>query len=140
MPTFGHHADDTRAPEILVIDATTGAVDRRMYSGPWALPSLDFDAEGSRMLVAGAMNLDFWRQFGQWRQSEKQTPMPRKVADTLIILKEALAKGPVARGSPPLSPARGQPTDWGELVQIHDDRDVFQASSDQLPAIDIHSL
>jgi hypothetical protein len=27
-----------------------------------------------------------------------------------------------------------------ELVQIHDDRDVFQASPDELPAIDIHSL
>ncbi|MFM8497355.1 MAG: hypothetical protein ACKOEM_17805, partial [Planctomycetia bacterium] len=26
---------------------------------------------------------------------------------------------------PPVSPARGPPTDWGELVQIHDDRDVF---------------
>jgi hypothetical protein len=38
------------------------------------------------------------------------------------------------------SPARGPPTDWGELVQIHDDRDVFQASPDELPAIDIHSL
>jgi len=25
-------------------------------------------------------------------------------------------------------------------VQIHDDRDVFQASPDELPAIDIHSL
>ncbi len=32
------------------------------------------------------------------------------------------------------------PTDWGDLVQIHDDRDVFQASPDELPAIDIHSL
>jgi hypothetical protein len=41
---------------------------------------------------------------------------------------------------PPVSPARGPPTDWGELVQIHDDRDVFQASPDELPAIDIHSL
>jgi hypothetical protein len=28
----------------------------------------------------------------------------------------------------------------GELVQAHDDRDVFQASPDELPAIDIHSL
>ena len=26
---------------------------------------------------------------------------------------------------PPLAPARGPPTDWGELVQVHDDRDVF---------------
>ncbi|MEX0669918.1 MAG: transposase, partial [Pirellulales bacterium] len=41
---------------------------------------------------------------------------------------------------PPVSPARGPPTDWGELVQVHDDRDVFQASPDELPAIDIHSL
>jgi hypothetical protein len=41
---------------------------------------------------------------------------------------------------PPVSPARGPPTDWGEIVQIHDDRDVFQASPDELPAIDIHSL
>jgi hypothetical protein len=41
---------------------------------------------------------------------------------------------------PPISPARGPPADWGELVQAHDDRDVFQASPDELPAIDIHSL
>jgi hypothetical protein len=41
---------------------------------------------------------------------------------------------------PPISPARGPPTDWGELVQRHDDRDVFQGRIDELPAIDIHSL
>ena len=41
---------------------------------------------------------------------------------------------------PPLSPARGSPTDWGELVQVNDERDVFQPSPDELPAIDIHSL
>ena len=41
---------------------------------------------------------------------------------------------------PPVSPARGPPTDWGELVQVHDDRNVFQASPDELPAINIHSL
>jgi hypothetical protein len=41
---------------------------------------------------------------------------------------------------PPVSPARVPPTDWGELVQIYDDRDVFQASPDELPDIDIHSL
>ena len=41
---------------------------------------------------------------------------------------------------PPVSPARGPPTDWAELVQIHDDRDVLQASPDELPTIDIHSL
>jgi hypothetical protein len=41
---------------------------------------------------------------------------------------------------PPISPARGPPADWGELVQIDDERDVFQTSPDELPAIDIHSL
>ena len=41
---------------------------------------------------------------------------------------------------PPLSPARGPPTYWGELVQTHDNRNVFPASPDELPAIDIHSL
>ncbi len=41
---------------------------------------------------------------------------------------------------PPISAARGPPADWGELVQIHDDRDIFQASSDELPVPDIHSL
>jgi hypothetical protein len=35
---------------------------------------------------------------------------------------------------PPLSPARGPPTDWGELVPVHDDHGVFEASPDELPA------
>jgi hypothetical protein len=37
-------------------------------------------------------------------------------------------------------PARGPPADWGELVQLHDDRDVFQTSPAELPVIAIHSL
>ena len=32
------------------------------------------------------------------------------------------------------------PTDWGDLVQTHDDRAFFQAAPDELPAIDIHRL
>ena len=31
-------------------------------------------------------------------------------------------------------------TDSGELAEAHDDGDIFQASPDELPAIDIHSL
>ena len=41
---------------------------------------------------------------------------------------------------PSLAPARGPPVDWGELVQASDERDVLQASPDDLPVIDIHSL
>ena len=41
---------------------------------------------------------------------------------------------------PPISPARGPPTEWTELVQAHDDHDVMQASHTELPVIDIHSL
>ena len=41
---------------------------------------------------------------------------------------------------PPVSPARGPPADWGELVQVDDDRAVFQASPVELPDIAIHSL
>lgn len=40
---------------------------------------------------------------------------------------------------PPVSPTGGSPTAWRELVQIHDDHNVFQASPDELPVIDIHS-
>jgi len=36
---------------------------------------------------------------------------------------------------PPLSAARGPPTDWGELGQLHDDRNIFQESPDELPAL-----
>jgi len=39
-----------------------------------------------------------------------------------------------------VSPARGPPTEWTELVQAHDDRDVMQAELDEFPVIDIHSL
>jgi len=31
-------------------------------------------------------------------------------------------------------------TERGELVQVHDDREIFQTSPNELPAIDIHSL
>jgi hypothetical protein len=43
---------------------------------------------------------------------------------------------PSRRRSPPLA---GPPTDWGELVQAHHDREAVQVSPDELPVIDIHS-
>jgi hypothetical protein len=41
---------------------------------------------------------------------------------------------------PPVSPARGPPTDWGELVQVHDDREAVQGRIDELRVIDLRSL
>ncbi len=40
----------------------------------------------------------------------------------------------------PVPPARGSPTDWGDLVQVHNECDVIQTLPDELPAIDIRSL
>jgi hypothetical protein len=56
------------------------------------------------------------------------------------LLSWPLATPGEALEPPPVSPARGPPTDWGELVQVHDDRAIFQASPVELPVIDIHSL
>ncbi len=92
LPTFGHAGSDIRDPEILVINNATGAVEQRLYTGPWSLPSLDFDSTGKRLLVAGAMNFGFWRRFADWTQLEQTSPMPRKVADMLRIIAEAQGK------------------------------------------------
>ena len=57
--------------------------------------------------------------------------------------KERLHKGqtPIATlETPPLAPARGPPSRWAEIVQVHDDRHVIQAAPDDLPALDIRSL
>ena len=69
-----------------------------------------------------------------WRHpADCVTPEPGPIRKILTHLGEPLEP-------PPVSPARGPPTDWGELVQAHDDRDVFQGRLDELPASDIHSL
>jgi hypothetical protein len=39
---------------------------------------------------------------------------------------------------PRVSPARGPPVDWGDLVQAEDDSSFHQATPDDLPMIDIH--
>jgi hypothetical protein len=108
VPAFGWHDDDPRDPEILVIDSATGAVERRMYSGPWALPSSEFSADGSLLIVAGAIDVHHWRFLAGWRQWERQNPMPRKVADTLKIFRDRLEQD--GRGqdaaAPGLAPGR----------------------------------
>jgi hypothetical protein len=40
----------------------------------------------------------------------------------------------------PVTPARGPPSSWAEILQVHDDRDAIQTSPDDLPVIDIRSL
>ena len=49
-------------------------------------------------------------------------------------------RGPSAWLVAAFAAVAGPPTGWGELAQLHDDRDVFQASPNELPAIDIHRL
>ena len=39
---------------------------------------------------------------------------------------------------PAMSPARGPPVDWDDLVQTEDDSSLHQASSEDLPMIDIY--
>ncbi len=70
-----------------------------------------------------------------WRRhpADRLPPKPGPIRKILTHLGEPIEP-------PPISPARGPPTDWGELVQAHDDREAVQASPDELPAIDIHSL
>ena len=72
---------------------------------------------------------------GVWRRhpTHRVTPKPGPIRKILAHLGEPLEP-------PPVSPARGPPTDWGELVHVHDDRAIFQASPDELPDIDIRSL
>jgi hypothetical protein len=65
--------------------------------------------------------------------ADRVPPKPGPLQKPLTHLGEPLEP-------PPISPARGPPIDCGELVQAHNDRDVFQASPDELPAIDIHNL
>ncbi|MFN7812156.1 MAG: hypothetical protein ACK5SI_05780 [Planctomycetia bacterium] len=51
-----------------------------------------------------------------------------------------LRSGARPKSCEPVSQARGPPIDQGELVQASDKGDVFQASPDELPVIDTHSL
>jgi hypothetical protein len=37
----------------------------------------------------------------------------------------------------PVYSATAPPTDWGDFVQVHNDRDTIQASADKLPVINI---
>jgi hypothetical protein len=61
------------------------------------------------------------------------TTDPRPIRKILAHLGEPLEP-------PPVSATRGPPTDWGEFVQAHDDRAIFQGRIDELSVIDIHSL
>ncbi len=63
--------------------------------------------------------------------------MPRGCGDDTRLIAFITEPGPIrkilkASGDPlkppPVSTARGPPTDLGELMQVYDDRDVFQAT------------
>jgi hypothetical protein len=61
------------------------------------------------------------------------------ITDPALIRKILLHLGEPLE-PPPLAPARGPPTGWAEILQVHDDRDAIQTSTDDLPVIDIQSL
>ena len=74
---------------------------------------------------------------GKSEQAEQIIPMLREVEVELgsgKTVAEAVKKTGVH------TPARGPPADWRELVQVHDDRAIFQGRIDELPVIDIRSL
>jgi len=58
---------------------------------------------------------------------------PEQIRKILTHLGESLEP-------PPVLPAPGPPTDWAELVQVHDDLNIFQASPAEMPVIAIHRL
>jgi hypothetical protein len=65
--------------------------------------------------------------------ADRVTPKPGAIRKILTHLDEPLEP-------PPIAAARGSPTAWGKLVQVHDDREAIQASPNEFPVIDIHSL
>ena len=86
---------------------------------------------------------DGWPPPGH-NSTAKNMPLPGVGLIAFITEPGPIRKIPTHLGEPLepplLSPVRGPPADWAELVQAHDERDVFQASPDELPMIDIHSL
>jgi len=60
----------------------------------------------------------------------KNAPPSAPIRKTLTHVGEPLEP-------PPFAPAPRPPTDWGEFVQVHEDRDVVQATPDELPMINI---
>lgn len=67
------------------------------------------------------------------------TPFHRAVRGDRVDRPPRIVSGDHTPWSPRLLGV-SPPADWEELVQVHDNRDVFQASPDDLPTIDIHSL
>ena len=68
---------------------------------------------------------------------------PAPIRKILLHLGEPLEPPPLEPPPlepPPLEPARGPPTSWAEILQVHDERDAIQASPEDLPVIDIRSL
>ncbi len=106
--------------------------------GAATLGRLGLVPAGSEMVrTLGAM---YAPVFGDWASTVFRWGGFAVLYSTFFVAAGLAMQGLAPQGGPPGSPARGPPTDWGELVQVHDDRDVFQASPNELPAIDIHSL
>jgi len=72
---------------------------------------------------------EFVRELLSWYEARVPEPLAFALANRALLLQ-----------APSGVVLRGRPTDCGELVQVHNDRDIVQASPEELPAIDIVSL
>ena len=122
-----------RSSVIFRLTAAVGAASLALPPGP--CPGIDFAHDVVPLITkhCGECHTGDARQGGFSMNTRDDLTEPGPIRKILTHLGEPLEP-------PPVSPARGPPTEWGELVQVHDDRDVFQGRIDELPVFDIHSL
>jgi hypothetical protein len=118
------------------------------YTGAWACANqvMTVKAHAPRPVVvtettsAADGDADREREADAPRQ-ERDAPAIQREPTSGDVVPPTESASPLAdHVPPPLSPARGPPADWGELVRAHDDREAIQAAPDELTVIDIHSL
>ena len=96
-----------------------------MFASPIDLPTIRRLAELERIVGIKDSSGDLAQMMRMIRAIRPQRPDFAFLTGWDLVLVPML----------PVSPARGPPTDWGELVQAHDERDVFQGRIDDLPVI-----
>ena len=94
----------------------------------WGEPRETIDVDVT-LLTGFGHEEEFVRELLSWYEARVPEPLAFALANRVLLLQ-----------APSGAVLRGRPTDCGELVQVHNDRDIVQASPQELPAIDIVSL